>query len=99
MLKVNRTIELYLFGKDFSMAGLAYSRPNPDKIAPGIETLLRKELGSSTPLPYQILPGEGEGATPKSVFADISKAMILTKHQSDVPFEFYFQPDLPPAVE
>ncbi len=81
------------------MAGLAYSRPNPDKIAPGIEALLRKELGSSTPLPYQILPGEGEGATTKSVLADIGKAMIMTKQQSSVLFYVYFALDVPRPFE
>ncbi len=81
------------------MAGLAYSRPNPDKIAPGIETLLRKELGSSTPLPYQILPGEGEGATTKSVLADIGKAMIMTKQQSSVLLYVYFALDVPRPFE
>jgi len=81
------------------MAGLAYSRPNPDKIAPGIEALLRKELGSSTPLPYQILPGEGEGATTKSVLTDIGKAMIMTKQQSSVLFYVYFALDVPRPFE
>jgi hypothetical protein len=81
------------------MAGLAYSRPNPDKIAPGIEALLRKELGSSTPLPFQILPGEGEGATTKSVLADIGKAMIMTKQQSSVLFYVYFALDVPRPFE
>jgi hypothetical protein len=81
------------------MAALAYSRPNPDKIAPGIEALLRKELGSSTPLPYEILPGEGEGATTKSVLADIGKAMIMTKQQSSVLFYVYFALDVPRPFE
>jgi hypothetical protein len=81
------------------MAGLAYSRPNPDKIAPSIEALLRKELGSSTPLPNQILPGEGEGATAKSVFADMGKALIMTKQQSTVLFYVHFALDLPRQFE
>jgi len=81
------------------MHHLAYSRPNPDKIAPGIEALLRKELGSSTPLPYQILPGEGEGATTKSVLTDIGKAMIMTKQQSSVLFYVYFALDVPRPFE
>jgi hypothetical protein len=81
------------------MAGLAYSRPNPDKIAPGIEALLRKELGSSTPLPYQILPGEGESATTKSVLSDIGKAMIMTKQQSSVLFYVHFALNVPRPFE
>src|SRR5258708_38244228 len=57
-------------GKGFSMAGLAYSRPNPDKIAPGIEALLRKELGSSPTPPEQILPRQGEDPTTKKSFSE-----------------------------
>lgn len=81
------------------MAGLAYSRPNPDKIGPGVETLLRKELGSSTPLPYQILPGEGETATTKSVLTDIGKALTMTKQQSAILFFVHFALDLPRPFE
>jgi hypothetical protein len=81
------------------MAGLAYSRPNPDKIASGIEELLRKELGSSTPLPYEILPGEGEDATAKSVLSDMGKALIMTKQQSTVLFYVHFALNFPRPFE
>ena len=81
------------------MAGLAYSRPNTDKIASGIEALLRKELNSPTPLPYQILPGEGENATTKSVLGDMGKAMVMAKQQSVVLFYVHFAVDLPQPFE
>lgn len=81
------------------MAGLAYSRPDPDKIGPGVEALLRKELGSSVPLPYKMLPGEGEGATAKSVLSDVGKALTMTKQQSAVLFYLYFALDLPRPFE
>lgn len=73
--------------------------PNPDKIASNVEKLLRKELGSSTPLPYQIIPVAAESATAKSVLSDIGKALISTKQQANVLFYVHFALDLPRPFE
>jgi hypothetical protein len=81
------------------MAGLAYSRPNPEKIVLGIEALLRKELGSPTTLPYQIFTVEGTAATAKSVLKDMGNALARTKQQSVPLFSVHFSLLLPRPFE
>ena len=41
------------------MNNLVYGNQQPEKLAAGVEEIVRKDLGSATPLPYRILDVAG----------------------------------------
>lgn len=81
------------------MAGLAYLTQNPEKIAPGIETLLRKDLNAPAPLPYQILPGASSGKTVGSILGDLGKSLAPLPHTIPSLFYVHFTPNWPQPFE
>ncbi len=72
------------------MASLSYLGQNPEKIAPRIEELVRKELGAPTPIPYQILPGTSGGATAGSLLSEWAHAQMRMTQQADALFYVHF---------
>lgn len=80
-------------------AGLYYLSQKPEKIAPGIETLVRKELAAPTPFQYEVLPGESSGATAGSVLSDIGKSFVPLKSQTTSLFYVRFNPIWPRPFE
>lgn len=77
------------------MAGLLYASTNPERIANGVEALLRKEIGSPAPLPYQIFTAQGQNATAKSVLADFGRSLASIKQNSVILFTIQFNLYLP----
>lgn len=57
------------------MNNLVYGNQQPDKLAAGVEEIVRKDLGSPTPLPYRVLDATGGKATVGSVLVDIGNAL------------------------
>lgn len=81
------------------MPGLYYLTQNPQKVASGIETLLRKDLSAPMPLPYQILPGDGAGTTPGSILGDLGKSLIPLPHKTSSLFRVHFMSNWPRPFE
>lgn len=57
------------------MNNLVYGNQQPDKLAAGVEEIVRKDLGSPTPLPYRVLDVADGKATVGSVLVDIGNAI------------------------
>ena len=57
------------------MNNLVYGNQQPEKLAAGVEEIVRKDLGSATPLPYRILDVAAGKATVGSVLVDIGNAI------------------------
>jgi len=53
----------------------AFGSQKSDKIAPAIEEKLRKELGATAPIPYQV-EGEGGSTTVGTVMGDVAKGLF-----------------------
>jgi hypothetical protein len=54
---------------------LVYGNQQPDKLAAGVEEIVRKDLGSPTPLPYRMLDVATRKATVGSVLVDIGNVL------------------------
>jgi hypothetical protein len=54
---------------------LVYGNQQPEKLAAGVEEIVRKDLGSATPLPYRMVDVAGGKATVGSVLVDIGNAI------------------------
>jgi hypothetical protein len=57
------------------MNNLVYGNQDPDKLAAGVEEIVRKDIGSPTPLPYRTLDAATGTATIGSVLVDIGHAL------------------------
>jgi len=57
------------------MNNLVYGNQQPDKLAAGVEEIVRKDTGSATPLPYRLLDVATGKATVGSVLVDIGHAL------------------------
>ena len=57
------------------MNNLIYGNQQPDKLAAGVEEIVRKDLGSPAPLPYRMLDVAGGKATVGSVLVDIGNVL------------------------
>lgn len=57
------------------MNNLVYGNQDPAKLAAGVEEIVRKDVGSSTPLQYRILDQAAGTATVGSVLVDIGHAL------------------------
>jgi hypothetical protein len=58
------------------MSNLAFGNQNPEKIAPVVEEQLRKELGTTTPVPYEIEPGEGLQTTLGTALGEVLGTLV-----------------------
>lgn len=76
------------------MNNLAYNSQQPDKVGPQVEEKLRKELGASAPLLYQVESGEAGSTSVSSVLGDMGRALVGGK--SERLFTLVF--DLPASV-
>ncbi len=76
------------------MNNLAYSNQQPDRVGSQVEEKLRKELGATTPLMYQVESGDAGGTSVSSVLSDMGHALIGEK--SERLFTLVF--DLPAAI-
>jgi hypothetical protein len=54
---------------------LVYGNQDPQKLAAGVEEVVRKDTGSSTPLTYRIVDAAGGSATVGSVLVDVGHAL------------------------
>lgn len=63
------------------MNNLAYNSQQPDKVGPQVEEKLRKELGASSPLMYQVESGEAGSTSASSIFSDMGHALIGGKSE------------------
>jgi hypothetical protein len=54
---------------------LVYGNQDPQKLATGVEEIVRKDLGSASPLPYRMLDVAAGKATVGSVLVDIGNAL------------------------
>ena len=57
------------------MNNLVYGNQDPQKLAAGVEEVVRKDTGSSTPLTYRIVDAAGGSATVGSVLVDVGRAL------------------------
>ncbi len=57
------------------MNNLVYGNQQPDKLAAGVEEIVRKDLGSASPLPYRVLDVADGKATVGSVLVDIGNVL------------------------
>lgn len=57
------------------MNNLVYGNQQPDKLAAGVEEIVRKDTGSPAPLPYRMLDVAGGSATVGSVLVDIGHVL------------------------
>ncbi len=76
------------------MNNLAYGGQQPDKVGPQVEEKLRKELGATAPLTYQVESGEAGSTSISSVLSDMGHALVGGK--SERLFTLVF--DLPPSI-
>lgn len=72
------------------MPGLRYLSQKPEYIGPRVEQLVRQELGAPTPIPYQILPGTSQGATPGSLFSEWAHAQVGMTYKTSALFHMHF---------
>ena len=63
------------------MNNLAYNSQQPDKVGPQVEEKLRKELGASAPLMYQVESGEAGSTSVSSVLSDMGRALVGGKSE------------------
>jgi hypothetical protein len=61
------------------MTFLLFNTHQPEKIAPKVEELLRKEIGAPVPLAYQILDAGTAGVTRGSLLSDAGSGMLGSK--------------------
>ena len=61
------------------MNNLAFGNQKPDKICPPIEEKLRKELGATAPLPYQVEEQAVQAASVGKVMSDMAHALFTGK--------------------
>jgi hypothetical protein len=54
---------------------LVFGNQQPDKLAAGVEEIVRKDVGSATPLPYRLLDVANGSATVGSVLVDIGNVL------------------------
>ena len=57
------------------MNNLVYGNQQPDKLAAGVEEIVRKDLGAPAPLPYRLLDVASGSATVGSVLVDIGHVL------------------------
>lgn len=57
------------------MNNLIFGNQQPDKISASVEEIVRKDTGSSTPVPYRMLDVTGGSATVGSVLVDIGHVL------------------------
>jgi hypothetical protein len=60
---------------------LAYSSQNPDKVAPKVEDLLRRETGAEMPIRYEVAPGATERPAVGTVLKE-GLALIFGKEET-----------------
>ena len=58
------------------MNNLLYGNQQPEKVSAQVEEKLRKELGDTVPVPFQIESGEAGKTTVGSVLGDMGRALI-----------------------
>jgi len=58
------------------MNNLAYTSQDAETIGPKVEEKVREEIGTSSPLPYQVEMGEAGTATFTSFLSDIGSALV-----------------------
>ena len=81
------------------MPGLRYLSQKPENIAPRVEQLVRQELGAPTPIPYQIVPGASQGATPGSLFSEWAHAQVRMSYKTNALFHMQFMLAAPRPYE
>ena len=64
---------------DLFMAFLLFNTHQPEKIAPKVEELLRKEVGAPVPLAYQLLDAGTGGVTAGSLLRDAGSSILDSK--------------------
>ena len=58
------------------MNNLIYGNQQPEKVSAQVEEKLRKELGATSPVPFQIESGEAGKTTISSVLGDMGRALV-----------------------
>lgn len=72
------------------LSPLHFTGQKAEKIGPRIEQMVRQELGSPVPLPYQVLPGTSGGATAGSLLSEWAHAQIHLSQQAAALFYIHF---------
>jgi hypothetical protein len=79
------------------MANTAFGSQKPEKIAPVLEEMLRKEIGAPMPIAYQILNAETRSVSAQSLLSDYGR-MIVGGNETPL-FLFQFTLAMPRPAE
>ncbi len=81
------------------MNNLAYTSQDPAYIGEKVEEKIREEMGSATPLPYQVEQGEAATASVGSFLKDIGKGLIGGSEDTLFRLNFEFPNQRPATLQ